>query len=522
MSQLERPETTMMLRGKAVTEESATRSRSSEVEGGVDLRGRPGTSGHAGLAAAAGYHQGAGSSQEQNDSHIDIYWGQTKNPSVEPRLRQRFRVEMGITRQQPEVFSASARAAKAASLAVAGWTGHRRHAEAWWRRNEPFTSRFPQQPEEGVVDGDVRVIVPEHLIVRGAPPPRGFPRSRGTDPVWESGEQRQTDRELVDLMVRHGHPWALPAATAVNHWAALPAAPGRERPDLGAAEHRRADITTVGGMLYDHFTNEVLMRLNMERLLRHQYVVPVGKEKVTVGLRINRMTPLSAPGTELLSRHYNQNREREEHLSGASRGLVTEFGPEAGADPEHGPELQGRLPFESGWETSEERAAESEEILSGTPSAPVRTATTRPTSTWWSPAATGGWRCGPATACTSCCPPPSPTRPPCAASCPPPTTNRLPPQAEVRRTRLACHCHDRLGGGGGRYRRSASVAGGRTMGAAGRGARFRDDVPGQHRGQRGASHPGPGPGSVTGRAAVDGQRVHPHPGGPDPARRLAR
>jgi hypothetical protein len=357
MSQLERPEMALMLRGKAFSEQPVSRTRSTEVEVAAHLRGRIGSSEHGGLEAAAGYHLASETSRELNDEHVQIYWGQTKSASTELQLRQRFRVEMRITRQQPEVFSAPTRGLRGTALAAGGAIGHRREVETWWQNHDPSDTRFT-----GDVDGDVRVLVPAQLIIPGPPPPQAHARSLGIDPVWESEKPPPVNQELVDLVFEHGHPWALPAAAGINRWAALAAAPSLSRPSLAKPEFWRPDSTTVDGMQYEVFTHEVLMRLNMPSLLRHRYMVPVGGEKVSVGLRIHGVTPMPEHDVVMLSRHYNQGREVEENLRGGARGWFAGIGVEAGGDVPHGDVLD-RLPVGFEAERSHERAAESQEIM---------------------------------------------------------------------------------------------------------------------------------------------------------------
>ncbi len=358
MSQMDRPEMAAMLRGKAFTELSTSTSRSTGGEAGIDLRAWLGGSWSAGVEGKAGYGESSETSHEKGDENVDIYWGQTKNPSVELRLRQRFRVQLRITRQRPELFSAPGRGLRKASLAVAGWTGHRREVAAGRQNTSLSDERF-----EAVTDGDVRVIVPRHLIVPGPPPPRSPAGAAGADPVWESSEPLPENRDLVDLVIEHGHPWALPAVAAVHRWAAVAGAPSLTRPGFAKPEIWRPEGTTVEGMLYDLFTNEVLMRLNLPSLLRFGYSVPVGPEKVVLGLRITHLTPMPQHDVDILSRHYNQGREVDENVRGGSRGLRLGLGLIGGGQPEEGGRVSDRLPLEYELELSDEQTTESQEIM---------------------------------------------------------------------------------------------------------------------------------------------------------------
>lgn len=362
MSQHERPEMTMLLRGKAITEKTAGTSRSTEVDVHGEVHGRVSTSKSYGLQVAGGWSRAASSEHELHEESVGVYWGQTRNASVEFQLRQRFRVEMAVTRQLPEVLSAPVRAFYGVTLAVTGLTAGRRHTAARLRRRPSFLARFPQRPEDGVVDGWVRVVVPAHLVRPGQTPQRDADPGEDADPpVWESGEQPLNDA-LVDLVSEHGHPWALPAAAAVNRWAVLPAAASPSRPRPVAPESWRPDSSTLFGMLYDQLTNEVMMRLSLEPLLRHEYEVLVSGEKVTVGLRIIRLAPLPESDVEILSRHFLQGRDSEEHLSGTASGWFGAVGPTVGGQVHDHP-LQDSLPLRYEQRTSGARAAESEEIL---------------------------------------------------------------------------------------------------------------------------------------------------------------
>jgi len=362
MTQLDRPEVTMMLRGKANTEKTTSTSRSTEVEITGEAHGSAGTSAHGGFQAAAGWSAESSTAHERNEKTVEVYWGQTRNPSVEFQLRQRFRIEMAISERLPEVLSAPVRAVNGVALAVSSLMGRRRWAAGGYQRHPSFLARFPQRPEDGLVDGWVRVVVPEH-VVRPGPAPQPASEAPGDvrPPQWASDDQPLNDA-LVDMMSEHGHPWALPAATEINRWAVLPAAPTTARPRPAAPETWRPHRTTLAGMLYDHLTHEVHMRLSMERLLRHQYQVTVGGEQVTVGLRMTRVTALPASDVEILSRHFTQGRETEEHIHGRGRAWFAGFGPEAGGDVD-GRKLRDALPFRYGSETSGEQAAETEEIM---------------------------------------------------------------------------------------------------------------------------------------------------------------
>lgn len=270
---------------------------------------------------------------------------------------------MAITRQMPEVLSAPVRLFHGVTLAVSSLMGRRRYAAGRLRQQPSFLARFPQRPEDdGVVDGWVRVVIPANLVRPGQAPQRpADPSPDAGPPVWESEEQPLNDA-LVDLLSEHGHPWALPAAAEINRWAVLPAAPTTSRPRPTAPESWRPDSTTFFGMLYDHLTNEVQLRLSLERLLRHGYEVLVGGEKVTAGMRITRLIALPESDVEILSRHFNQGRDTEEHLGGTTGGWFAAVGAVGGWEVDDNTQ-RAMVPLRYESQTSEDRAAESEEIL---------------------------------------------------------------------------------------------------------------------------------------------------------------
>ncbi|MDF3148692.1 hypothetical protein, partial [Streptomyces sp. T21Q-yed] len=361
MSQHDRSEMTMLLRGKAITENTTSTSRSTEFEGHVEVHGRVGTSTTGGLQVVGGWSREASTAHEQHAQGVGVYWGQTSNPSVEFQLRQRFDVEMAITQQLPEILDAPVRAYHGVTLATSSLMGHRRHAAGRVQQHPSFVARFPRRPEEGSVDGWVRVVIPKHTVQPGPAPQPIAPPAQNTVARWESGERPSNDA-LVDLMAEHGHPWALPAATAVNRWAVLPAAPTTSRPEPTTPESWRPDGSTLFGMVYDHLTNEVHMRLSLEQLLRHKYQVLVGGEKVTVGMRITRATALPGSEVKILSRHFNQGRDTEEHVSGAASAWFAGIGPAVGGEVD-GHSLRDSLPLRYESHGSGEQAGESEEIL---------------------------------------------------------------------------------------------------------------------------------------------------------------
>ncbi|MFK4105960.1 hypothetical protein ACI2L1_39075 [Streptomyces sp. NPDC019531] len=361
MAQHDRSEMTMVLRGKAVTENTTSASRSTEVEAHAEAHGRMGTSPTGGLQIAGGWSREASTAHERHAQGVGVYWGQTSTPSVEFQLRQRFDIEMALTQELPEILAAPVRAYHGVTLATSSLLGHRRHAAGRVQRDPSFVARFPRRPGEGSVDGWVRVVIPRHTVQPGpAPQPTALP-ARHTVARWES-EERPSNDALVDLLAEHGHPWAFPAAGAVNRWAVLPAAPTTSRPEPTTPESWRPDGSTLFGTLYDHLTNEVHMRLSLEQLLRHRYQVLVGGEKVTVGMRINRVTALPGSEVKILSRHFDQVRDTEEHVGGAASAWFAGIGPVVGGEVD-GHSLRDSLPLRYESHGSGEQAAESEEIL---------------------------------------------------------------------------------------------------------------------------------------------------------------
>jgi hypothetical protein len=342
VSQLSRPELRLMTRGKAIRETSQYTAADTKGQFGAELQAKAGATGGevGGIEVGGSYYRGTEVGTAQKEMFTEVFWGQANGSSEEFAHPLTFRVEMGITAEMPEVLSAPGRGVRGGALGVAGWVGRRREVAEWWHRHEPFVRRFPppERPEEGVVRGDMRLIVPSHLVVHKAPLPVPEP-AYGTA-AWErdDGEpvDRPVDREALDRLMKDGHPWALPAAAAVRRWAALTVAPYEPPRDLstpGVWQVPGLDFTTMDGLQYAHSTQEVLLRLNLRSLLRNQYQLTLYGRTVTVGLEVVQTEPITPEdGAKMMSRHFAQDVHATHDVLKRTRGWKAAVSPLGGAD----------------------------------------------------------------------------------------------------------------------------------------------------------------------------------------------
>jgi hypothetical protein len=370
-SQRKRPEVRLMTRAQAHLETARHKIDYRSVAFGGQSRARIGTWAHAGLELGAGYTCTTGKGTEWVEREMEIDRAITEEASEEFTHPVTFHIRMGITTEPPEVLSAPVSGVRAVVFALADRLGQGRQAADWWYRHQPFAKQFPtpQRPDDGIVHGRVRLLVPGHLVVDGTPP---HPPAPATPPGWEPSApsphtpRSSADEELLGRLLRDGHPWALPAAAAINRWAALTAAGFRPPHDLTAPDAWRVpglDPTTPNGLRYAHMTSENLLRANIGRLLRHQYQVPVGDRTATVGVDITAIKPLGPQdGSTFTARHHKLTEEASKGTFEQTRGWYVEAGPEAGAEFGKRVSALEQAPFTRGMERTEEWTGETAEV----------------------------------------------------------------------------------------------------------------------------------------------------------------
>ncbi|MGW2520808.1 hypothetical protein ACWC09_28075 [Streptomyces sp. NPDC001617] len=373
--QLDRPDVRLTLRNQAVRETGTTKGTSFGWQAALVGRALMGNHVHFGPEVEAGYRQGTEVGHEKTEKEMEIYRAQTREGSVEFGHEVTFHVRMGLSYELPDALRAPLGLVRGAALTVAGWTGYRQAAGDWWQAHETFVRRFPE-PEDtdaGTVRGDVRLLVPGHLVTTGEQPPAPA-RAVGTDPVWEPSavgrpqtSTSTTPESLLERLLKDGHPWALPAHAAVHKWAALAAAPSRvQRENLEAAAPETWNAPgpeIVAGVAYAHHTGENMLRAGFEKLLKHQYEVPVGKRLVTVGIDVRSVTRIGpADPAVFKARHYTQAHESEKDPVKESSGWYVGVGLESANDPEQGPRVINRDPYSYGWDRSQETSGEAEDV----------------------------------------------------------------------------------------------------------------------------------------------------------------
>ncbi|GGM22541.1 hypothetical protein GCM10010129_78570 [Streptomyces fumigatiscleroticus] len=342
-SQRDRPDLRLTLRGESLDEHHSSQSESTGWSAGVGLSGRAGThtqpdeehgkhlatARHGGVDLAAGRFGELIRSEKVSSKTVGIYRASTtrKDPGREFEHRVRFRIDMHLVRELPQVLESVRRtvpnALSSAFGSVLGLVTSGTSGDVAFRP----PSRLPKllwRDDGGtsLVEGDLRYIVPEHFTVarntlRFRQDETPFIRAYGSAARWETTAHRPPGPEVV----RELHPWDVPAAGAVQRWAKVAALGRRARPDLtqdGVWNIPGLDDTTTDGIAYEKATREAYLRPRLAELLLNRHKLSVGAGTVTVGLHIKAARPLANVGEpSMKQRRYTQT--DEEHESGHER-----------------------------------------------------------------------------------------------------------------------------------------------------------------------------------------------------------
>ncbi|MCL7429419.1 lonely Cys domain-containing protein [Streptomyces sp. YS415] len=390
-----RTDVKLMLRTEGLHETKERTTQSTDARGGFEGMARGGTGpAHAGLEGGAGYSGGGSTAEEQVTKGLDIFRVNPRETSEESGHPVRFRVEIGLAGQAPELLDVPVRGVRRLVLSSGKRLSPRKGSADWWYRHRPFIWYDVDGPEPAsagvpptdsgsakdkgkgadhgkgsgkgkrkAIEGFVRLLLPSHLMVDG-PRPLEFGPVLGDDPEWRPDgvdTPSPSERAAVDQLVENLHPWSLPAGDAVARWAALPAAPFKPPADLSLPDVWKVpglDFTTLPGLRYEHYTSKEMLRSRVTDLLRGEYRVPVHNRNVTVGMRLVKARPLGVGDVEVKGRHYQQTSEAEEQQTSHGRGWFAGAGPEGGGEAGEHAKLVSGLPFEYERETSEERSGE--------------------------------------------------------------------------------------------------------------------------------------------------------------------
>ncbi|PJE96269.1 hypothetical protein CUT44_18870, partial [Streptomyces carminius] len=364
-----RPDVTLTLRSEGITEEETEDSVTDRFHGGFHFSTRGGVGGeHGGAEFGAGYESKTSRGQGEAREIKDIYRTAPKDTAHEFTHPMVFRIEMGMSTRPPAIVELPVRGAKWALFTLGRKLGtdtlHR-----LWEAHRPWTWHEDSAAAGGSpVTGTARLLVPQHLTV-----PAGtgtgtvtdaevesvaahLPPSPGTNPRWERTTKADRHapapmtgtppRELIDNL----HPWAVPAAAAVQLWA--PSTARRyakdKAPDLtGGRPPRTAGLLNdLTRPRFEHYTDEGMLKANIAPLLLGAYPVPVGDDTVLVGLELTAAHPLLPEAVaRFKARRYQQDDQAPSSSREEASGWSLAFGPEGGDSHDNG-HLIERAPFD--------------------------------------------------------------------------------------------------------------------------------------------------------------------------------
>ncbi|MEU9380743.1 lonely Cys domain-containing protein, partial [Streptomyces sp. NPDC048279] len=364
---LPRPEVKLTLRSEGLKQ--TVREDTASLGGTVGFVGygllRHGT-GDGGLSAGGGFARSTESAAEKHHKRLEIYRANPREGSDETDHPLRFRIEMGLSTQLPELLDRPVRGARRIFVDLGDLTGRGKDAADWWYSHRPFlwhdvigtdgqAAASDGASADGTADapggalaggdrpvrGTVRLLMPGHLMTEGLPTLDTNP-VHGSGAAWEHTPRpprSPAEETALRALAANLHPWKLPASGAVRRWAAVTAAPFKPPADLAAPEAWRVpglDFSTVAGLVYEDYTGHGMLRAGTTRLLEGSYAVPVGRQEVRVALEITRARRLPLKEAVFKGRYYTQDSEGDEHRHGSQRGHYLLFGPEAGGEPDHG------------------------------------------------------------------------------------------------------------------------------------------------------------------------------------------
>ncbi|MET7290353.1 protein-glutamine glutaminase family protein [Streptomyces sp. NPDC005573] len=383
-SESPRPEVKLTLRVQTQDQHGTKRTKGRHYGVDVDAHVVGGKGdGEGGLQGGAGYEGATQRSTEAADRRMEIYRANPRDASHEFEHGMEFTVETGVSTELPEILEIPLRGATSLFRRGAGLLKRGRDAADWWDGHRPFV-----WSSERRIAGDVRILVPAHLVEEGP----------GFDPVpvlgagaaWHripmapdlaADRIGEPPRTAYETLAEGLHPFALPAAAAVHRWAALAAAPFRPPADLSADGAWRVPglETSMAGVRYRHFASAAMLLPNILELLTHRYRVPVGGDRsVTFGpgggklpvgdravlvganiVRAQRVGPRD--GALFKARHYTQDDEEALEDAKKSGGFLFSVGVQAaGADEERNTFL-ALLPVQFGFEDAVEQSGRLDE-----------------------------------------------------------------------------------------------------------------------------------------------------------------
>lgn len=235
---------------------------------------------------------GRGSETETSDSRSvgvkDINRVQTYDPSHEFTHPVRYEIELVRSHEPPPGLEQLRRGTRGALRRFAELTGNDTAGRFWDEHRRIST-------HTRTTDGELRLIVPEHLTVPVAEntPVAGEVPAVGEAPRWSMPTAPLTVNETLREIANQV---AVPAAPLVGQWAPVAAVPPKLRGPVPLLSDRPAgyEIGLPRGAALGEAGNPRTMRAQLKALLAHEHEVPgLGGETIRVGINVHRATEVA-------------------------------------------------------------------------------------------------------------------------------------------------------------------------------------------------------------------------------------
>jgi len=283
----------------------------------------------------AGYTGSSERSGRETTATRDIFRIGTSDKSVEFTMDMKYKIEIGVSTEPPELARLSVQAAKktmfaAADLLAKNDAGGRSMREFWYRNRpwhwfETITDRPapPGNSHAGATDGvapraelsgSVRVLTPAHLTGTALRHKPLVAPSEGEHVAWipkppaDAVPSPLLSRAVFDRLRDKIHPNTVPATHAMGKWAGLTTVPAfRRDPDLTrhqATSVPELSLDTLPGLQLSYLTSDTVTRADIVNLLDHRHKVPVRGKNVDIGVDI--VSARRIKSTTFKARRYTQ------------------------------------------------------------------------------------------------------------------------------------------------------------------------------------------------------------------------
>ncbi|MGW1047031.1 hypothetical protein [Streptomyces sp. NPDC002547] len=266
---------------------------------GVDAQFQIGafhSSGRDGGEANGGYRTTSGLTTSHARSEANINDTDYKGKSEEFTHKVTFHIEIGHARELPQIFDLPGRLTMAGARKIGQLTQN--------LLNHPETFRdFVHKPgiwswfEKDIrAYGDIRLLVPTSLTQpTGTRHVAPLYREYGQSPQWTAPP---APPRLPEQLLSRMQALGMPAASAIERWAAIAASTATLDPSLSNATAWTGPgvaFNTTTGPTYAHYTSADMLEAHLAQLLQRTYAVRVGNTKVVVGFHLDHARLLNPP-----------------------------------------------------------------------------------------------------------------------------------------------------------------------------------------------------------------------------------